>query len=157
MAEHASLAAALIGLVIVLAAAAALVLLCLILGAITLMGALAPPNGDDWDSLTYHLAAPKLYLAHHRIFFVPYDSHTDFPFTMEMLYTLGLAYGGAAGAKLFHWAAGWLTAIGIAAFSRRLFLAREGGVVMPIWAPPLAAALFFSIPQVQWQATTAYV
>jgi hypothetical protein len=138
-------------------AGAALVLFCLFVVACTLVGALAPPTGDDWDSLSYHLAAPKIYLAHGRIDFIPYDSHTNFPFTMEMLYTLGLVCGGAAGAKLFHWAAGWLTALGIAAFCRRLFPERGTGVVMPVWAPPLAAALFLSIPQVQWQATTAYI
>jgi hypothetical protein len=136
--------------------ALALVLACLFLAAVTLAGVLAPPTGDDWDSLTYHLAAPKIYLAHHRIFFIPYDSHTNFPFTMEMLYTLGLAYGGAAGAKLFHWAAAWLTALGIAAFCRRLS-STPGGVLMPVWVPPLAGALFLGIPQVQWQATTAYI
>ena len=96
--------------------ATALLVYCLFITACMLVGALAPPSGDDWDSLSYHLAAPKIYLAHGRIVFIPYDSHTDFPFTMEMLYTLGLSCGGAAGAKLFHWGAAWLTALGVAAF-----------------------------------------
>src|SRR5438445_4562115 len=137
--------------------ATALLAYCLFVAAGTLVGALAPPSGDDWDSLAYHLAAPKIYLAHGRIGFIPYDSHTNFPFTMEMLYTLGLAYGGAAGAKLFHWGTGWLTALGIAAFCRRLFPVAHRSLSMPPWAPPLAAALFPSIPQVQWEATTAYI
>ncbi len=137
--------------------AAALLLYCLFIAGITLVGALAPPNGDDWDSLAYHLAAPKIYLARGRIAFIPYDSHTNFPFTLEMLYTLGLTYGGTAGAKLFHWAMGGLTALGIAAFSRRLFPRDGSGVRMPAWGPALAAALFLGIPQVQWQATTAYI
>jgi 4-amino-4-deoxy-L-arabinose transferase-like glycosyltransferase len=137
--------------------ATALLGYCFLIAVTTLIGALAPPNGDDWDSLAYHLAAPKIYLAHARIAFIPYDSHTDFPFTMEMLYTLGLAFGGATGAKLFHWGAGWLTALGIAAFCRRLFPITGRSSFMPLWAPPLAAALFLSIPQVQWESTTAYI
>jgi hypothetical protein len=137
--------------------AAALVAFCLLVVGWTLVGALAPPNGDDWDSLAYHLAAPKIYLAHGRIGFVPYDSHTNFPFTLEMLYTVGLAYGGAAGAKLFHWAMGWLTALSVAAFCRRLASTSRAQLAMPAWGPPLAAALFLGIPQVQWQATTAYI
>jgi hypothetical protein len=138
-------------------AAAALGLFGLFIAGCTLIGALAPPNGDDWDSLAYHLAAPKIYLAEGTIRFLPYDSHTNFPFTLEMLYTVGLAFGGAPGAKLFHWAAGWLTALGIAAFCRRLFPHGSSGPTMPVWGPPLAAALFLGIPQVQWQATTAYI
>jgi hypothetical protein len=147
-----------------LALAAASVVLYL--AGATLVAALAPPGGNDWDGLAYHLAAPKVYLSHGRIQFIPYDSHTNFPFTMEMLYGLGLALGGAPLAKLFHWAAGCLTALAVAAFSAAHLGRGEPGALahpsgrpprLPAWAPPLAAALFLSVPQVAWEATTAYI
>jgi hypothetical protein len=123
-----------------------------LLALLTLFGALAPPVDLDWDSLVYHLAAPKLYLLHHRIHFIDYDSHTNFPFTLEMLYTLGLATGGVGAAKLFHWATAWLTALAIALFTRTLVAGRA-----PTWVPPLAAVIFVSVPQVAWEATTGYI
>ena len=43
------------------------------LALITLVPALAPPTDLDWDGLSYHLAAPKRYLRHHRIGFIAYD------------------------------------------------------------------------------------
>src|SRR5205823_3823427 len=81
--------------------------------------ALAPPADLDWDGLSYNLAAPKVYLRDHRIHFIAYDSHTNFPFTVEMLYTLGLAWGGAVAAKLFHWSMAWLTALAVGAWVQR--------------------------------------
>jgi hypothetical protein len=135
-------------------AALALVLYCVTLALITVIPALAPPTDLDWDGLSYHLAAPKIYLRHHRIHFIAYDSHTNFPFTVEMLYALGLWWGDAGAAKLFHWASGWLTALAVAAWVNR-YLRRDGD--LPAWAPPLAAALWMSIPLAAWEAGTAYV
>ncbi len=120
----------------------------------TLISALHPLDGLDWDSLSYHLAAPKIYLREGRIGFIAYDSHTHFPFTMEMLYMLGLQFGGVGGAKLFHWAAGWLTALAVGIWSSRLTVQ---GRPAPGWTGPLAAALFAAMPIVLWEMGTAYV
>ncbi len=120
----------------------------------SLVSALGPVGGLDWDSLSYHLAAPKIYLHDGRIGFIAYDSHTQFPFTMEMLYTLGLAFAGPGGAKLFHWAAGWLAALAVWAWTSRL---RVGGRTTPLWAGPLAAAIFITPPLVMLELGTAYV
>jgi hypothetical protein len=120
----------------------------------TLMAALAPVDGLDWDSLSYHLAAPKIYLREGRIFHIAYDSHTNFPFTMEMLYTLGLAFGGTGGAKLFHWTAGWLTAVAVGVWAARV---RIGDRPAPVWVGPVAAAAFACMPLVLWEMGTAYV
>lgn len=125
-----------------------------LLGAITLVSALAPVGGADWDSLSYHLAAPKIYLREGRISMLAYDSHTNFPFTMEMLYTLGLAFGGASGAKLIHWAAGWLTAAAVGVWTSRLVV---GGRRVPAWTGPLASLAFATMPIVLWEMGTAYV
>jgi 4-amino-4-deoxy-L-arabinose transferase-like glycosyltransferase len=126
-------------------------------GVMTLLGALAPPSSNDWDGLAYHLAAPKVYLRHGHIHFIPYDSHTNFPFTLDMLFGLGLSLAGAPLAKLFHWVTGILTALAVAVFCARYFPSRDGNKSLPAWAPPLAALFFLGVPQVAWEATSAYI
>ncbi len=118
-----------------------------ILGSLALLGALSPPGPTDWDGLAYHLAVPKLYLAAHRIFYVPFTSHSNFPFLTEMLYTLGLALHGPALAKLFHYAMFIVTAAGICSLCRRHINPRAGAV---------GALLFMSVPLMVWEAGVAY-
>ncbi|MFA4016569.1 MAG: hypothetical protein RUDDFDWM_001679 [Candidatus Fervidibacterota bacterium] len=80
----------------------AMTTLCIFISILVLIGALSPPTAVEWDSLSYHLAIPKLYLEAKRIYFVQFTSHASFPFTTEMLYTVGLALSGHSLAKLFH-------------------------------------------------------
>jgi hypothetical protein len=125
-----------------------------LLAIVTLVAAFRPPDGMEWDSLSYHLAAPKIFLREGRVPFIAYDSHTHFPFTVQMLYTLGLSFGGVAGAKLFHWLMGWLTILGVWAITARQTVT---GQRLPPWAGPAAAAAFASMPVVLWELGTAYV
>lgn len=118
------------------------------IGILTLTRALAPSIADDWDSLAYHLAIPKLFLAHHGIYYVPFASHSNFPFTWEMLYTLGLGFGSVSLAKLFHFGAGLLLVGNICSAARRHFGAAAGG---------LTALIIGGTPIVAWEATTAYI
>ncbi|MGC8834592.1 MAG: ArnT family glycosyltransferase, partial [Armatimonadota bacterium] len=120
---------------------------CLFLGLFMLLGATAPPSGSDWDGLSYHLAAPKVYLQQGRIFFIPYDHHTNFPFTVEMLYTLGLALASPGAARVFHTVLGLLCALGIGLFWSRFVGPRFAAL------PPL---IFLSTPLVSWSGTVAY-
>src|SRR5262249_50656474 len=103
--------------------ALALVAFTGLLALATLFSALKPPDALAWASLSYHLAVPAVYLREGRISLLVYDSHSDFPFTMEMLCTLGLAFAGAGGAKLFHWAAAWLAAAAVGIWTSRLVVA----------------------------------
>jgi hypothetical protein len=114
---------------------------------LTLIGALAPAADSDYDGLVYHLTIPKVYLRDGHIHFLPWLSHSNFPFTLEMLYLLGLLLRGQALSKLFHFGCGWLTALAIFAFAKRAWGARAG------W---LAAAIFAAIPLVAWEMTCAY-
>lgn len=123
------------------------VLGCSVVAVLMLLGALAPPSGNDWDGLSYHLAAPKLYLQNQRVFFIPYDHHTNFPFTVEMLYTVGLAFASPGAARTFHTLMGVLCACGIALLWRR----RVGQEMMA-----LPALLFISAPLASWCGTVAY-
>lgn len=117
------------------------------LGGLALIAALAPPSGIDWDGLAYHLAVPKLYLLKHRIFYVNFTSHSNFPFLTEMLYTLGLSMGSIALAKLFHFWMYIFSAVAIYALGKKHFSPLVGSV---------GAILFMSTPVVLWEAGMAY-
>jgi len=115
---------------------------------VALLRALAPPIGDDWDSLAYHLAIPKLYLKHHGIYYVQFASHSNFPFLWEMLYTLGLAFGSISLAKLFHFMA-WLMLIGASWHFTNRHFGRKTAVT--------AILILAAVPICTWEASTAYV
>lgn len=129
--------------------AAGLLAAAFVFAAVSLISVFRPPDGLDWDSLSYHLAAPRIYLREGRIGLIAYDSHTNFPFTMQMLYMLGLAGEGPAAARLIHWAAGWMTAAAAGLFAARL--RRDA------WVGPLAALLFATMPLALWEMGTTYV
>jgi len=118
----------------------------LVMALLTLLGALAPAGQNDWDGLSYHLAAPKIYLQEGRIVYLPWMSHSNFPFTPEMLYTLGLLLEGQRLAKLFNWLAGVLLLAAVA---------QLGALAGPRRAGIAAAAILAATPIVAWEATTA--
>ncbi|AIE86710.1 ArnT family glycosyltransferase [Fimbriimonas ginsengisoli] len=114
----------------------------------TLVAVLAPSDGNDWDSLAYHLAVPKLWLAAGHIYSVPAIHHSNFPDVIDDLYTWGLMWGGQAGAKGFS--LGFLV-LGILAtfgFARQ----RYGGTAG--WWSALA---FATVPAILWESGTAYI
>ena len=67
-----------------------------------LVSVLAPSDASDWDTLAYHLAVPKLWIQAGRIEFIPSIHHSNFPFTIDLLYVWGLQWGGESGAKAFQ-------------------------------------------------------
>ncbi|MBI4549770.1 MAG: glycosyltransferase family 39 protein [Candidatus Omnitrophica bacterium] len=109
-------------------------------------GLLAPETAND--SLCYHVHLPKLFLKAGRIFFIPHEFNSLFPFFMEMLYTFGLGTQGMALAKFFHFAAGLLAAGGVWITARRLKAGRAASV---------AALIFFTTPGFINQLGTTYV
>lgn len=115
---------------------------------LTFVLTLAPPSGADYDSLVYHLGVPQQYLQAGRISELAYDHHSYFPLGTEMLFTLGLWLKGPVLAKLFHWLMLPLSCLVLVAIGRRHLTLRAG---------LLAAALFASIPVVQFEASTAYI
>jgi hypothetical protein len=118
------------------------------MGAVTLLGALAPPTSNEWDVLAYHFAAPMKWLADGHIGPVPYDHHANFPMLTEMLYSIGFGSSGSHAGKLFHWAFAALTLATTWWAGRRWVSPRAG------W---LAAVLLASAPLFAWEATTAYI
>ncbi len=106
----------------------------------------SPPAATDWDGLSYHLAAPAIWLREGRIGYIPFMHQSNFPFVMEMQYLWALGIGaGAGGAKVFHWATLLLTVGAVFAFARRAGFSGS-------WA----AVSLISVPVVLWEATVAY-
>lgn len=118
--------------------------------ALTLVAAVAPPSGSDWDGLSYHLADPAIYLRHRAIVPLFWESHSNFPFTVEMLYTLGLLLGSQGGARAFHWLFLVIACVALAAAWRRLW---PDAPARARWLAPL---ILCTSPVVVWTATLAY-
>ena len=110
--------------------------------------ALAPPGYVDWDGPAEHLAMAKVWLHGGAIVPLWYDHHSQFPATVQMLYVLGLAFGGPVAAKLFTTLFGLLSVAAVGAVARRHF-GRESGA----WA----LVIFAATPLVGWLSTVAYV
>ena len=122
--------------------------LLVILALAALIPALAPPSMDDWDTLAYHFAVPKLYLQYGGFYYIPFTSHSNFPFLMEMLYIPGLMLDSPSAAKMMHYWMGILLVAAVYVLTKRHFNAK---------AAPLAAIAVAGMPIVLWEATTGYV
>ncbi|MBI2302629.1 MAG: hypothetical protein HYU66_27300 [Armatimonadetes bacterium] len=107
------------------------VVLLLVVGA-GLVIAVAPPVA--YDDLTYHLAAPKVYARTGTVCILPYDHHTSFAFTLEMLYTLALLVGDAPLAKLLHTVFWLLTLLAIDVLGREHLGPRTGRLAVLFYA-----------------------
>jgi len=129
---------------------------CLALGLVLIIvlaagvGAAAPPGTLEWDTLSYHFAVPRTWLRAGRIHFIPYDHHSNFPFTMQLGYMAMLSAGSEAAAKWLHTLCGLALAISVYATSRRLIPNSK-------FAPLIAVGALLSIPMVFWEMTVAYV
>lgn len=123
-------------------------LACFACALLALVGVLAPATSLEWDSLAYHLAVPKLWLAVGQIEYVPHIHHSNFPFIVDNLYIWGQLWGGEAGAKTFSLAFLILGMLSLFGLARRWY----GGTVG--W---IAAVAFAGAPVVLWESGTAYI
>lgn len=86
---------------------------------LTLLLALAPPV--KWDSLVYHLTAPRLYLEAGRVGH-PIDlPYLGFPALGQMHFLLAMGFGLDRAAALFHFGYGLLALVITVALARRSF------------------------------------
>ena len=115
---------------------------------LTFLISLAPPSGADYDSLVYHLAAPAQYIRQGHIVELPFDHHTYFAFSLEMLYMVGLLWSGPVLAKLFHWLMLPIICATLIGSGSR-YLSRRAGLA--------SSAIWCSLPLVQLEASTAYI
>jgi len=124
-------------------------LLCVALGVvmtIDLMEGLAPPA--DADSLAYHFALPKQFVAHGRIEFVPRAIDGAIPLLVQMTYLVALALGGETAMTLWCALSGWMAGLLTFTLARRHLGASWSLVV---------ALLFMSAPAVIFGAGTGQV
>lgn len=115
---------------------------------IALVGVLAPSDTTDWDSLAYHLAVPKIWLAAGRIEFISFIHHSNFPFLVDNLFVWGQLWGGQSGAKAFTLAYSVYGAFAVFGLARAQY-----GEAAGWWS----AAAFATVPVVLWESGTAYV
>lgn len=87
--------------------------------ALTFLTALVPVTA--WDSLTYHLTGPRLYLEAGRIVHPVDIPHLGFPLLGQMQYTLGMMVAGDGVAALLHFGYGLGTLALTIALARRAF------------------------------------
>jgi hypothetical protein len=107
-----------------------LALLAIPLG-VMLLGALAPPT--DHDGLYYQLTAPKRWLQHGELIYLPTLLHTNLVMGVNMLFTLALAVHSDTAAKLIHYLHGALALLAIFALGRRLSGPSAGFAAASVW------------------------
>jgi len=86
---------------------------------LTVVSAVVPPV--YYDILLYHYGAPNIYIQNHKIVYIPEIVHSNFPFTVEMLYTLGLLIGRETLANLINMTFGILSAMSVWCLTRKYF------------------------------------
>lgn len=119
-----------------------------VLGLLLLAGLLRAFAGPAaYDDLTYHLAAPKVYAATGQVTILPYDHHTAFPLTLEMLYLAALLLAGAELALLVNLVIWLLALLAIFVLGRDYLGPRVG------W---LAVLAYGCTPLVFYQVGTGY-
>jgi 4-amino-4-deoxy-L-arabinose transferase-like glycosyltransferase len=113
-----------------------------------LVGVLAPSTTVDWDSLAYHLAVPKIWLAYGRVDFISFIHHSNFPQTVDAMFLWGLQFGGESGAKMVSWIYFALALLGVFGLTRSRYNATAAW-----WA----TVSFATIPAAMWLSGTAYI
>jgi 4-amino-4-deoxy-L-arabinose transferase-like glycosyltransferase len=107
---------------------------------------LYPPT--QWDAISYHLAAAKIYANSHALVFTPYLRFPVFPQLNEMLFSLMLVLYDDISAQLVQFLMMWLVAIALYAWGQRAFRAEVG-----LWS----GVLWLSNPLVLWLGASAYI
>lgn len=95
----------------------------------------APPL--NYDTLSYHLAVPKLFMDAGGIRFIPENVYSNFPMNMEFLFLLGMLLRDDSLARLFHFAAGALSCLAVYSFAAKHFTQK---------AALTASAAFYTAP-----------
>jgi 4-amino-4-deoxy-L-arabinose transferase-like glycosyltransferase len=108
--------------------------------------ALTPPISKD--ALIYHLVGPRIFIQSHGMGFISGNFYTNFPFTTEMLFAMGMLLKGPILAKLIHFSFGILTLAAIFQWT-----AAKSSVSTGL----LAAAVYYTLPLVAKLSGWAYI
>ncbi len=85
------------------------------------------------DPLLYHMALPKIYLAHHGITYEPYSIFSTWPANTEMLYLLGLLISGESLSQLFSFSISLAFLFALFSFGKRFFSKTVGYLCVVIF------------------------
>jgi hypothetical protein len=107
---------------------------------------LTPPISRD--ALIHHLAVPKLWLKHGRIYEIPWANYAYYPMNINLLYVVCLYFKNDIAPKFIHLAFGIGTGWMIYLYLKQKF-SRNWGL--------LGMVIFLTTPIVVWLSTTAYV
>ena len=132
----------------VLAIAVPVVELLLVLVAIE---ALAPPTG--YDALMYHLQGPKRFLELGRIAPLADVQQANMPFTIDMLFLVGLAFGSDELGNLLHFAFMLTLVAAIYSFAREFLEERIGWIASIIFLSTTMMMVFAPIANVDYGLT----
>lgn len=113
---------------------------------LTLIQALTPPW--DYDGLMYHLEGPRRFLKYGSLLLMSEIWQANGPFTIEMLFTIGIALGTDVFSKIVHLIFAILLILSTYAFGERYFGLSVG------W---ISAAILLGIPVLSLWAGFAYV
>ena len=107
---------------------------------------LTPPISRD--ALIHHLAVPKLWLAHGRIYELPWANYAYYPMNINLIYVVCLYFNNDIAPKFIHLAFGIGTGLLIYLYLKPKF-DRNWGL--------LGMVIFITTPIVIWLSTSAYV
>jgi len=107
---------------------------------------LTPPISRD--ALIHHLAVPKLWLKHGRIYEIPWANYAYYPMNINLLYVVCLYFKNDIAPKFIHLAFGLGTGWLIYLYLKQKFDRN--------WAL-LGMAIFITTPVVIWLSTSAYI
>ena len=107
---------------------------------------LTPPISRD--AIIHHLAVPKLWLKHGRIYEIPWAEYAYYPMNIDLLYAFCLYLNNDIAPKFIHLAFGLGTGL-LIYFYLKLKFDRNWGL--------LGMAIFITTPIVIWLSTSAYV
>jgi len=115
------------------------------IGVLSLINTLVPPWA--YDTLMYHLQAPRVFLQAKRIAVMPEFFETAFPLSTEMLFTMGLAYQSDIFAGLVNFVYAVLLLLGTLCMGKRILQRNE---------PYIALAILVGTPAYPLWATLGY-
>ena len=120
---------------------------------LTLAASLLPPDSGDWDGLSQHLAQAWTYAHEGRVRPLWHDHHSQFPCTMQMLYTAGMLVDGYFTARLLHWLMGVFTVAWAVLIGHRFLGGRRSNSPVGLWA----AFILMTTPAFTWLTGVCYV
>lgn len=116
------------------------------IGVAAFAGAIGPPW--DYDGLMYHLLGPQIFLDAEGLFPYPANWYVNGPFNIEMLFTVGMAFGDDVFAKLVH------LLFGACYLASSFLLASR---VLPPNAARIVPLILLGVPTIPIWASFAYI